>query len=254
MPSREWSLERLVNASTTGSQANSKVPALVGGGFVVVWEDGGSTAAIRAQRFDTAGNPVGDEIAIDTGLNEVLPSVADLADGGSAVTWTEDHTGNNYILGKLYSASGAVEHNQPVVFSFGPRRRLGRGVARRRIGGRSGPPASGAVSVSYRLLDATGTGGSIATANNPTAAQQNGRTRRPPATMPTAALLRPANSSPPSPTMPRSPPLTSISSRREASRGRSSCCPIAPNGRYDGIARGPLPRKISTRRSQWDYR
>jgi hypothetical protein len=140
MPSREWSLERLVNASTTGSQANSKVAALAGGGFVVVWEDGGSTAPIRAQRFDTAGNPVGDEIAIDTGLNEVLPSVADLADGGSAVTWTEDHTGNNYILGKLYSASGAVEHNQPVVFSFGPRRRLGRGVARRRIGGRSGPP------------------------------------------------------------------------------------------------------------------
>jgi hypothetical protein len=57
MPSRKLGLERLVNASTASSQAHSNVAALAGGGFVVVWEDDGTTDSIRAQHFSTAGNP-----------------------------------------------------------------------------------------------------------------------------------------------------------------------------------------------------
>jgi hypothetical protein len=91
MPARKWGIEKLVNTTTAGSQQYSKVAVLSGGGFVVVWEDdGGTHPAIRAQRFDAAGNRVGGEIAIATSAtnDQVLPSVTARADGGFYATWT----------------------------------------------------------------------------------------------------------------------------------------------------------------------
>ena len=66
-------------------------------------------AAIRAQRYDGVGNPVGGEmaIAVTAGYDQVLPAVTALADGGCYATWTELVDNITYILGSDYDANGA---------------------------------------------------------------------------------------------------------------------------------------------------
>ena len=124
MPARKWGAEKRVNTTTGGGQFNSDVAALAGGGFIIAWEDesSGADAAIRGQRYDIAGNPVGSEMPIAPQIpgNDLdLPSVTGLADGGFYVTWTQNVGADNYIQGRVYGANGAVVRNQPVVFAFG---------------------------------------------------------------------------------------------------------------------------------------
>src|SRR5262245_6893633 len=111
MSTRKWGTEKLVNTTTIGDQFNSEVAALTGGGFVVVWTDNsaGTDSAIRAQRYDAVGNPVGAEMLIAPSIpgNDLdLPSVTGLADGGFYVTWTQNAGVNNEIRGSVYDANG----------------------------------------------------------------------------------------------------------------------------------------------------
>ena len=121
MPMLKWGTEKLVNTNTLNNQATGRVVALTNGRFVVIWQDGsGAHQAVRGQLYDATGNRIGSEIAIDVnpGNDEILPSVAALADGGFYVTWTQLVGSSNYVLGSIYNADGAFVRSQTVVYSF----------------------------------------------------------------------------------------------------------------------------------------
>lgn len=73
----------------TTSPVHIDVAAMPGGGFVVVWEEGGTRDGIFAQVFDDAGVPTGDPIEVNeyTIGTPRLPSVAVLDGGDFVVTW-----------------------------------------------------------------------------------------------------------------------------------------------------------------------
>ncbi|MGE5142868.1 MAG: S-layer homology domain-containing protein [Acidobacteriota bacterium] len=87
--------ELLVNAYTTGFQANPSVAMDPAGDFVIAWDGGvqgpggggGAYGGIGAQRFDSAGVPQGGEIVLDY-YNGSRPSVALDSAGNFVVVWT----------------------------------------------------------------------------------------------------------------------------------------------------------------------
>ena len=90
--------ELLVNTQTVGNQTVPAIAALTGGGIVVVWEDRSAAlgdsdgAAIAAQIFGADGNPVGTEfrVNVETGSDQLAPTVAATGDGGFLVSWTDN--------------------------------------------------------------------------------------------------------------------------------------------------------------------
>jgi large repetitive protein len=88
--------EFLVNTATASSQYEPQVAGLSGGGYVVVWRaDGaqdGSGAGVYAQRYDTAGSPVGSEFLVNTttSSNQYQPDITATSDGGFVVSWYHD--------------------------------------------------------------------------------------------------------------------------------------------------------------------
>jgi serralysin len=87
--------ETRVNTTTTGFQEYSHVAALADGGWVVAWashQQDGDDFGIYLQRYDSRGQPVGEETAVNTftaGL-QFNARVASLQDGGWVVTWVSD--------------------------------------------------------------------------------------------------------------------------------------------------------------------
>ncbi|MET1111879.1 MAG: cadherin domain-containing protein [Allosphingosinicella sp.] len=111
-------LELSVNTAGTSFQNFSRVATFADGGFVVVWETldtaaDGSNGAIKAQRFDSAGNKAGGEFLVNSSFasGQTLPAVTSFADGSFAVAWTTNDAlqdGNGRaIKARLFSASGA---------------------------------------------------------------------------------------------------------------------------------------------------
>jgi len=92
--------EFLINTQTANDQDLSAVSSLVGGGFVVTWNDYSGTlgdndvGSIKAQAFDANGVKVGGEILVnDQTLSEQFkPTVSGLGSGGFVVTW-QDYSG-----------------------------------------------------------------------------------------------------------------------------------------------------------------
>ncbi|MCC1494647.1 calcium-binding protein [Cognatishimia sp. F0-27] len=97
------------------------IAALAGGGFVITyprWISTGqfsSVADVIAQRFDGAGNPVGDEILVNTSLpgSQYVPAVAGLDGGGFVVVWYSDSDTSVSgvdaagVVGRVFDAQGA---------------------------------------------------------------------------------------------------------------------------------------------------
>jgi VCBS repeat-containing protein len=103
-----------VNTVTTSDQLDSSVAALADGGFVVTWSSylqDGSDSGIYGQRYDATGATAGGEFRVNTTTtsDQLLSSVAALADGGFVVTWSSYlQDGNGYgIYGQRYDATGA---------------------------------------------------------------------------------------------------------------------------------------------------
>lgn len=108
----------IANETTTSQQYQPRVSALPDGGYVVVWTsrtdptttDWFSNRDIYAQRFNSAGSPVGAELVIDGGDGtwDDYPTVTGLSGGGWFVAW------NNYVntttgaltSGQFYNANG----------------------------------------------------------------------------------------------------------------------------------------------------
>jgi hypothetical protein len=86
--------EFLVNTAAAGSQLNVRAAGLQSGGFVLTWETSdplqdGSGTAVKAQLFDASGVKIGAEFLVNsqTYLNQQLPTVASLSDGGFIIAW-----------------------------------------------------------------------------------------------------------------------------------------------------------------------
>jgi len=103
-----------VNSYTTRAQAAPSVARDTSGSFVVAWQSLGQDGAdlgIYAQRFSSAGSPVGSEFRVNSYTTDFqeLPSVATDGSGRFVVTWQSygpDDFGFG-IFGQRYQSSGA---------------------------------------------------------------------------------------------------------------------------------------------------
>ncbi|MEP5177733.1 MAG: cadherin-like domain-containing protein, partial [Marinobacter alexandrii] len=119
--------EILVNTATESFQGEQEITALSNGGFVITWQDysegvGGaagdaSRSAVKAQVFDAVGDPVGDEILVNTAVDsyQLAPEITSLSNGGFVVTWedqsqgiggTSGDTSNRAIKAQVFTADG----------------------------------------------------------------------------------------------------------------------------------------------------
>jgi len=111
-----------VNSFTNANQRVSSVAGLEDGGFVIVWQsDGqdGSGWGIYGKRYDVNGEVVGEEFQVNsfTNLNQQLPSVTDLPDGGFVVTWDSDGQDGSStgVIAKRYGADGVPLEEEFIV-------------------------------------------------------------------------------------------------------------------------------------------
>jgi Ca2+-binding RTX toxin-like protein len=99
-----------------GNQTAPAVGQLVSGGYVMAWvaaAGDGSGAGIKAQLFDSAGAPLGAEIAVNgavTGSQE-LPAVAGLSSGGFVAVWADPSlsggdSSSTGVKGQMFDAGG----------------------------------------------------------------------------------------------------------------------------------------------------
>ena len=106
-----------VNTYTTSDQVQPSISSLADGGWVVIWaSDGqdGSGAGVYGQRFHASGIASGLEFLVntDTTVEQFIPSVSSLVDGGWIVTWTSGvHGVSMDIYGQRYTADGAPYGN-----------------------------------------------------------------------------------------------------------------------------------------------
>jgi len=107
-------LEFRVNTYTTASQSSARVAAAASGSFVVVWygslQDAG-TFGVFAQRFTSAGAPLGSEFRVNTYTTntQAFPDVATDAAGNFVVVWEsagQDGSGSG-VFGRRFASSGA---------------------------------------------------------------------------------------------------------------------------------------------------
>ena len=94
--------EFMVNTWTAGQQITPSVTALADGGFYVTWtsENQVDSFDIFGQQFDAAGNKVGAETLINSGMTSGIqldPTVIQLADGNLSVSWSDSpNDGSGY--------------------------------------------------------------------------------------------------------------------------------------------------------------
>ncbi|MBX9742730.1 MAG: PT domain-containing protein, partial [Chthoniobacterales bacterium] len=102
------SAEFQISTLTTGSNWDSSVAALSGGGFVVTWNNDNGNRKIYGRRYDSSGNAIGTsefQISTLTTGNNYIPTVSALSDGGYVVTWWNG-VSPNQIYGRRYDSSG----------------------------------------------------------------------------------------------------------------------------------------------------
>lgn len=101
-----------VNTTTAGEQAYPAIAMSQAGDSVVTWQDRGGREGWRvyAQRFDSGGEPIGEELRVSTSAFPVqgMPAVAMDDDGDFVVAWIIRHQdGSEYgVYAQRYAASG----------------------------------------------------------------------------------------------------------------------------------------------------
>ncbi|VVP43813.1 hypothetical protein PS880_04987 [Pseudomonas fluorescens] len=107
-------VEKRVNTTTSGSQYHPAITALADGGWVITWHSrpqDGSRYGVYQQRYAVSGADIGIETQVNTttALDQVMPAVVALADGGWVVTWMsmEQDGSVGGIYEQRYAASGA---------------------------------------------------------------------------------------------------------------------------------------------------
>src|SRR5688500_6236087 len=86
--------ELSINSATVSMQNFSRVATFASGGYIVVWNSidnsqDGDGGAIKAQRFDVNGVPVGGEFLVNTAAlgTQTTPVVTTFADGSFVIAW-----------------------------------------------------------------------------------------------------------------------------------------------------------------------
>ena len=111
-------IEFKVNTYTNNSQSDPEITALIDGGWLITWSSrgqNGSTWGVYGKRYDNGGTEVGSEFRVNTNgaMNSLMPSVANLAEGGWIVIWSSvDQNFVTKIFGKRYDNQGAVVIDQ----------------------------------------------------------------------------------------------------------------------------------------------
>ncbi|WP_112664208.1 cadherin domain-containing protein [Microvirga flavescens] len=106
-----------ISTPTTGPQETLSITTLSDGSYVVTWSAGasfGPTYDIRQRHFSADGNPLGDEITVNTTMAEQQwrPQVSSLKDGGWVVVWQsagQDGDGAGVYM-QRYNSNGEPEH------------------------------------------------------------------------------------------------------------------------------------------------
>jgi hypothetical protein len=119
-----------VNAHTTGGQQNPDIAVMADGSFVTVWRDSssrdGQGSGIYARRFDTDGDPIGNDFRVNnqTLRDQVFPSIATEGDGSFVVVFASyggddpaDPTQAG-VLARRYGADGQALGDEFVVNSY----------------------------------------------------------------------------------------------------------------------------------------
>ncbi|WP_323784612.1 hypothetical protein [Thalassovita sp.] len=97
--------------SVSTSIMSSRVVALPGGDYVVVWAEdasGSSEMDIQAQVFDAAGTPVTAAFRVNTTIldAQATPDIGALTGGGFAITWISDLPSGREVRAQVYTADG----------------------------------------------------------------------------------------------------------------------------------------------------
>ncbi|MDZ4217224.1 MAG: GEVED domain-containing protein, partial [Candidatus Gracilibacteria bacterium] len=112
--------ELVVNSITSNAQSNPDIGIANNGNFVVTWESiefNGDRPDINARRFDSAGNPFGDEFLVNTNVasfNKERPEITVASDGRFVITWQSngqdgDVTG---VYARRFDSSGNPVGNE----------------------------------------------------------------------------------------------------------------------------------------------
>ncbi|MEZ5786515.1 MAG: hypothetical protein R3D62_08620 [Xanthobacteraceae bacterium] len=117
--------EFLVNTETIDHQRDAKIAGLLGGGFVVVWQDFSGMrgdecgSSIKAKVFGHGGELVRDEflVNLETRDSQTDPVVAVLPDGGFVVAW-HDFSGtrmDDNVKARMFGPDGIPSSDEFVV-------------------------------------------------------------------------------------------------------------------------------------------
>jgi hypothetical protein len=119
----------LMNADTTPARGNSSIARDASGGYVIVWNEAGE--AIRGQRFDRDGTPIGENFTVITNAQAELsiPLVASDPSGNFVVAWTVDTPTNDDIFARRYDHNGVTLGDPLPVNTFTPFNQFATGIA-----------------------------------------------------------------------------------------------------------------------------
>ena len=111
----------IVNTGLVGGEQDAvQTVALASGGFITAWNtDQGIGTDIRFQRFDAAGKPVGDPVAVNITVagNQTLRDIAVTDDGNVTLVWTTDKA----VFMRTFDAdTGVPVTNERSVTAAGP--------------------------------------------------------------------------------------------------------------------------------------
>lgn len=120
--------EFLVNTETIDHQRDAKISGLLGGGFVVVWQDFSGRrgdecgSSIKAKVFGRDGELVRDEfvVNVETRDNQTDPAVAALSDGGFVVAWHDfsGTRGDDNVKARLFNLDGIPSGDEFLVNTY----------------------------------------------------------------------------------------------------------------------------------------
>ena len=101
--------DAIVNAKTV-AQTTPDVAALIGGGFVVTWQEAfnASDSDIWIKVYNNAGAAVVTTRIAGSGSVEKDPHVTALVGGGFAVSWDQVISGQTQVVGQIFNASGTA--------------------------------------------------------------------------------------------------------------------------------------------------
>ncbi|MEB3214115.1 MAG: Calx-beta domain-containing protein [Leptolyngbyaceae bacterium] len=108
--------EIAVNTTTTDEQGDPVVGIDANGNFVIAWTDrnpaDSTSGAVRARRFDSAGNPLGSQFLVNTTTTDAqdTPAIAMNANGDFVIAWesfNQDGDGEG-VYAQRYSNTGAA--------------------------------------------------------------------------------------------------------------------------------------------------